>query len=67
MSSRKDKDLKDFLVSVRKKTPSSITAGPLFAMQRTQERLWNPKQNRHWTQTDFGKQFRKRKLKEENK
>lgn len=64
MSSRKDEDLKNFLVTARKKTASSITAGPIWAMQKTNERMWNPKQNRHWTQTDFGKQYRKRKLDE---
>lgn len=64
MSSRKDQDLKDFLVSARKKISASITAGPLFAMQRTKKHLWNPKQKRHWKQTDFGKEFRRRKKKE---
>ncbi len=59
MASSRDKDKKDFLISMRKKVASGLTAAPVWVMQKANKRIWNPKGKRHWTQTDFGDQFRK--------
>ncbi len=64
MGSKKEKELKDFLISERKKCGSGWTNAPVWAMQKSNERIWNPKQKRHWSRTEFGKEFRKRKKKE---
>ena len=65
MSSNKDKEFKDFLISFRKKIGPGITNAPVWAMQKTNERIWNPTQNRHWQQTAMGQKYRSKKLKED--
>lgn len=65
MSSKKEKELKEFLISERKKTSSGVTAAPVWVMQKANKRLYNTKQSRHWSDTNFGKQYRKKKKKEE--
>lgn len=64
MSSRKDEDLKEFLITARKKTHASVSSAPFWAMQKTNERIWNPKQKRHWKEVEFGKAYRHKKLEE---
>lgn len=61
MATRKDEDLKKFLITERKKTSAGITVAPVWVMQRANKRLYNTRQSRHWSDTDFGKRFRKRK------
>lgn len=67
MASRKDKDLKDFLITERKKTSAGITVAPVWVMQKADKRLYNTRQSRHWSDTDFGKRYRKMKKKEGKK
>lgn len=61
MSSRKEGELKDFLIAVRKKIGPGITNAPVWVMQKAGKRIWNARAKRHWRDTDFGKQFRKLK------
>lgn len=61
MSSNKEKELKDFLVSERKKTAPGMTAAPVWVLQKANKRIWNKKQKRHWKQVGFGKKYRHRK------
>ena len=60
MASNKDQALKDFLISIRKGIQTGVTSAPVWIMQKAGKRIWNPKQNRHWKQTNLGKKFRKR-------
>ena len=61
MGSKKDQDLKDFLISERRKTSAGMTSAPVWILQKAGKRIWNKKQKRHWSQTDFGNAFRKKK------
>jgi len=63
MSSRKDEDLKQFLVSRRKKIGPGLTNAPVWAMQKKGERIWNTRRQRNWKDTKLGAEFRKRKKK----
>ena len=65
MSSRKDEDLKEFLISARKKIGPGLTNAPVWVLQKAGKRIWNPKRNRNWRETSLGAQFRKRKKKNE--
>ncbi len=65
MSSKKEKGLKDFLITERKKTSAGITVAPVWIMQKANKRLYNTRQSRHWSDTDFGKRYRKAKKKRE--
>ena len=64
MTSKKERELKEFLISERKKTSAGITVAPVWVMQKANKRLYNTRQSRHWTDTDFGKRYRKRKKNE---
>jgi len=64
MASNRDQDLKEFLISERKKTSSGISVAPVWVIQKSNKRPFNTRQSRHWSQTDFGSRFRSRKLKE---
>ena len=64
MSSKKDKDLKDFLISSRKKIGPGLTNAPVWVMQKAGRRIWNPKAHRNWRETSLGAAFRKRKKRE---
>ena len=59
MSSNKNKKFKDFVVSTRKSLRSSISAAPVWAMQKAGKRLWNSKQKRHWKNIGMKKKFNK--------
>ena len=61
MSSNKEQDKKEFLISKRKSVSSGVTSVPVWILQKAGKRIWNPKQKRHWTMTDFGKEYRKQK------
>ncbi len=64
MTSKKERELKEFLISERKKTSAGITVAPVWVMQKANKRLYNTRQSRHWTDTDFGKRYRKKKKNE---
>ena len=59
MASSKEQEEKDFLISKRKKIAAGLTSAPVWVMQKSNKRIWNPKGKRHWSQTDFGDEFRK--------
>ncbi len=59
MASSKEQSKKDFFIAVRKKISSGITSAPVWVMQKANKRIWNPKGKRHWSQTDFGDEYRK--------
>jgi ribosomal protein L39E len=61
MSSNKDEELKQFLISARKKIGPGLTNAPVWVLQKAGRRIWNPKQHRNWRETSLGKEFRKRK------
>lgn len=63
MTSKKEKELKEFLICERKKTSAGIAVAPVWIMQKANKRLYNTRQSRHWSDTDFGKRYRKRKKK----
>ncbi|MCD6434369.1 MAG: hypothetical protein J7L14_02050 [Candidatus Diapherotrites archaeon] len=64
MAKNKTKELKDFLISLRKKVGSGISTVPVWLIQKAGKRLTNPKQRRSWKQIDAGKKFRKLKRKQ---
>lgn len=64
MSSKKESELKEFLITERKKTSAGITVAPVWIMQKSNKRLYNTRQSRHWSDTDFGKRYRKKKKNE---
>ena len=64
MTSRKDEDLKQFLISARKKIGPGLTNAPVWVLQKAGRRIWNPKSRRNWRETSLGKEFKKRKKNE---
>ena len=64
MTSNKDKEFKDFIVTLRQSFKSSISVAPVWAMQKAGKRIWNSKQKRHWKNVKIGSLFKKKKLKE---
>ena len=67
MSSKKEKGLKDFLISIRKKSSSGISNAPIWVVQKKGERVWNPKARRHWRSTTLGKDYRAKEKREKRK
>lgn len=65
MSSRKDSELKQFLIAARKKIGPGLTNAPVWVLQKAGRRIWNPKQRRNWRETRLGKEFRKRQRENE--
>ena len=61
MSSRKEQELKQFLISERKKIGPGLTNAPVWVLQKAGKRIWNPKAHRHWKEVGLGDEFRKRK------
>jgi len=59
VAKNKSEELKDFLIAKRKKIGPGLTNAPVWVMQKAGKRIWNPKQKRHWKETDFGDEFRK--------
>lgn len=66
MSSHKKKEMKDFIISTRKRITPGITNAPTFAMQKKRKRIYNTKGKRHWRGVDMGKMFTKA-TKEQNR
>ncbi len=59
MGKNKEKELKDFLISSRKKIPVGMTNAPFWIVRKKGERIWNRKQKRHWRTAEFGGMFKK--------
>ena len=60
MARNKEKALKDFLISVRKRVSPGVTSAPVWVLQKAGKRIWNKSAKRHWRKTEFGLKFRKR-------
>ncbi len=60
MARNKKKELKDFLISVRKRVSPGVTSAPVWVLQKAGKRIWNKSAKRHWRRTEFGLKFRKR-------
>lgn len=60
MSKNKSKELKDFLVTVRKHHSAKITAAPIWVIQRAGKRIFNKKQKKHWRETSLTEGFHQR-------
>jgi ribosomal protein L39E len=63
---RKTQEEKEFLISQRKKTGPGLTNAPVWIMQKAGKRIYNKKARKHWRETHFGQEFKK-KLKEQGK
>jgi len=61
MARNKDSELKEFLISSRKKIRPGLTNAPVWVLQKAGKRIWNPKSKRTWKDVDLGKLFRKKK------
>lgn len=51
MSSRKEKELKDYLISARKKRSEKLSEAPVWVIQRAGKRFFNRHQQRNWRET----------------
>ncbi len=60
MSTHKDKEFKQFVISTRKRITPGLTNAPVFAMQKKRKRIYNVKGKRHWRGIDLGKMFKKK-------
>ncbi len=63
MASNKTKDKKEFLISAREKIRPGLSGAPVWAMQKSGDRIWSAKAKRNWKNIDLGKQYLKRKRK----
>lgn len=59
MTSNKDAEFKNFIISKRKSISSGIGSAPVWIFQKANKRIWTPKQKRHWKICDFGKAYKK--------
>ena len=66
MTSHKDKDFKDFIVTLRQGFKAGISVAPVWAMQKAGKRIWNSKQKRHWRDVRIGDLFKRKQRKEGN-
>ncbi len=64
MTSHKDRAMKKFIISTRKKITAGLTNAPVFAMQKKRKRIYNQKGKRHWRSIDLGKMFTKQTTKQ---
>jgi len=64
MARHKEKEMKDFMVSERKKIGSGLTNAPVWLMQKAGKRIWNPRQKRTWKNIDLGDRFLKHQQKQ---
>lgn len=62
MSSTKDKEFKDFIISEKKKIGTGLSSTPVWVMQKAGKRVSGRRQARGWKENDFGERYRKRKL-----
>lgn len=60
MSKNKSRELKDFLVSVRRHHSPKITPAPIWVIQRAGKRIFNKKQKKHWRETSIAEEFDQR-------
>lgn len=51
MSTRKSKEQKDFLITIRKTHSSQLSPAPVWVIQKSGKRKYNPKQQRNWRET----------------
>lgn len=61
MTSRKNQELKEFLISQRKKIGIGLTSVPIWIMQKANKRFFRNRLNVHWKRTKFGKAYRKKR------
>lgn len=54
MARNKEEKKKKFLIAARKKIGPGLTNAPVWVMQKSQTRIWNKRQKRHWRQTNLG-------------
>ena len=64
MARHKEKEMKDFMISERKKIGSGLTNAPVWLMQKAGKRIWNPRQKRTWKTIDLGDRFLKHQQKQ---
>lgn len=57
MSSRKDKELKDFLISTRKHKSPRLSEAPVWVIQRSGKRYFNQHQQRNWRETHLALEY----------
>lgn len=57
MSKRKDQELKDFLISARKKRSPKLSDAPIWAIQKAGKRMFNQKQQRNWRETHLARDY----------
>jgi ribosomal protein L39E len=67
MGSRKSKEEKDFLVTVRRKHSDRLSPAPVWVIPRAGKRLFNRKQLRNWRETALSLEFEKQKKKTSGK
>ena len=65
MARNKDRELKEFLISQRKKIGPGYMNTPVWIIQKAGKRIWNRRQKRNWRETEFGAQYRALVLKQE--
>jgi len=61
MATNKSSEKKTFLRTARNKVKKGIFAAPVWVMQKAGKRFYNDKAKRTWKQTEFGKEFEKKK------
>lgn len=61
MSSRKEKEFKEFLIATRKKIGPGMTNAPVWVLRKAGKRIWNKKQKRQWRKVGMGKMFKANK------
>jgi ribosomal protein L39E len=67
MSKSKEGEKKEFLISERKKIGPGLTNAPVWIIQKAGKRIWNKRQNRHWSRTDLGNLYKKKKAEQKGK
>ncbi|MBU0636422.1 hypothetical protein KKE06_05335 [Candidatus Micrarchaeota archaeon] len=57
MAKRKDQELKDFLISARKRKSPKLTDAPIWAIQRAGKRMFNQTRQRNWRETHLARPY----------
>jgi ribosomal protein L39E len=63
MSTRKEKEFKDFLVKARKKRSQQLSEAPVWVIQRAGKRYFNRHQQRNWRETHLARDYHNKKRK----
>ncbi|MFH0905873.1 MAG: hypothetical protein V1824_00880 [archaeon] len=58
MTRYKTREVKEFLISQRKKIGPGYLNTPMWIVQKAGKRIWN-KSTRHWRDTEFGNEYRR--------